>query len=64
MWTDAAGLAQLVAGAGGGLIEAAPGSVDGIPAVRQLVRMPLGSRPGQAFVGSWTVPGTGGPARS
>ncbi|MEU5889454.1 hypothetical protein ABZ835_21830 [Streptomyces sp. NPDC047461] len=51
-----AGLAQLVAGAGGGLIEAVPGSVDGIPAVRQLVKMPLGSRPGQAFLGSWTVP--------
>ncbi|MET8168295.1 hypothetical protein ABZT34_29250 [Streptomyces sp. NPDC005329] len=51
-----AGLAQLVTGAGGGLIEAAPGSVDGVPAVRQLVKMPLGSRPGQAFLGSWTVP--------
>ncbi|MFD9431777.1 hypothetical protein [Streptomyces sp. NPDC060002] len=51
-----AGLAQLAAGAGGGLIEAAPGSVDGVPAVRQLVKMPLGSRPGQAFLGSWTVP--------
>ncbi|WP_406009975.1 hypothetical protein OG440_30545 [Streptomyces sp. NBC_00637] len=55
----AAGLAQLVAGAGGGLIEAAPGSVDGVPAVRQLVKMPLGSRPGQAFLGSWTVPRAG-----
>lgn len=55
----AAGLARLVAGAGGGLIEAAPGSVDGVPAVRQLVKMPLGSRPGQAFLGSWTVPRAG-----
>ncbi|TQJ47823.1 hypothetical protein FBY34_7267 [Streptomyces sp. SLBN-115] len=54
-----AGLTQLVAGAGGGLIEAVPGSVDGVPAVRQLVKMPLGSRPGQAFLGSWTVPRAG-----
>ncbi|WP_405964734.1 hypothetical protein OG713_33740 [Streptomyces sp. NBC_00723] len=54
-----AGLAQLVAGAGGGLIEAVAGSVDGVPAVRQLVKMPLGSRPGQAFLGSWTVPRAG-----
>ncbi|MDR6977250.1 hypothetical protein J2X68_003962 [Streptomyces sp. 3330] len=54
-----AGLAQLAAGAGGGLIEAEPGTVDGVPAVRQLVKMPLGSRPGQAFLGSWTVPRAG-----
>ncbi|WP_307162304.1 hypothetical protein [Streptomyces rishiriensis] len=54
-----AGLARLVSGAGGGLIEAVPGSVDGVPAVRQLVKMPLGSRPGQAFLGSWTVPRAG-----
>ncbi|MET7655273.1 hypothetical protein [Streptomyces sp. NPDC005486] len=53
------GLARLVAGAGGGLIEAVPGSVDGVPAVRQLVKMPLGSRTGQAFLGSWTVPRAG-----
>ncbi|MEU3618573.1 hypothetical protein ABZ725_40545 [Streptomyces sp. NPDC006872] len=51
-----AGLTQLVAGAGGGLIESVPGAVDGVPAVRQLVKMPLGSRPGQAFIGSWTIP--------
>ncbi|WP_062647223.1 hypothetical protein [Streptomyces maremycinicus] len=54
-----AGLTRLVAGVGGGLIEAAPGSVDGVPAVRQLVKMPLGSRRGQAFLGSWTVPRAG-----
>ncbi|MEU5768566.1 hypothetical protein ABZ782_21915 [Streptomyces asoensis] len=54
-----AGLARLVAQAGGGLIEAEPGSVDGVPAVRQLVKMPLESRPGQAFLASWTVPRAG-----
>lgn len=54
-----AGLAQGVASAGGGLIEAEPGDVDGVPAVRQLVKMPLTGRPGQAFLGSWTVPRAG-----
>ncbi|MFH8801615.1 hypothetical protein ACH4F6_18780 [Streptomyces sp. NPDC017936] len=54
-----AGLARGTAGAGGGLIEAVPGAVDGVPAVRQLVKMPLSSRPGQAFIGSWTVPRAG-----
>ncbi|MFF8969349.1 hypothetical protein [Streptomyces sp. NPDC014995] len=54
-----AGLAQGVASAGGGLIEAEPGAVDGVPAVRQLVKMPLTGRPGQAFLGSWTVPRAG-----
>ncbi|MFJ8108625.1 hypothetical protein [Streptomyces sp. NPDC096132] len=51
-----AGLAQITAEAGGGLIETLPGAVDGVPAVRQLVKVPLGSRPGQAFLGSWTIP--------
>ncbi|MEU1178374.1 hypothetical protein ABZ464_12095 [Streptomyces sp. NPDC005820] len=51
-----AGLAHLTAGAGGGLIEAVPDAVDGVPAVRQLVKVPLGSRPGQAFIGSVTIP--------
>ncbi|KND27126.1 hypothetical protein [Streptomyces acidiscabies] len=51
-----AGAAQVVAGSGGGLIEAESGAVDGVPAVWQLVKMPLGSRPGQAFLASWTVP--------
>lgn len=50
------GLARLTAEAGAGLIEAAPGSVDGMPAVRQLVKAPLGGRPGQGFIGSLTVP--------
>ncbi|MFG2575366.1 hypothetical protein [Streptomyces sp. NPDC048481] len=50
------GLARFTAEAGGGLIEAAPGTVDGLPAVRQLVKAPLGGRPGQGFIGSLTVP--------
>lgn len=54
-----AGLAQGVAAAGGGLIEAVPGAVDGVPALRQLVKMPLSSRPGQAFLGTWTIPRAG-----
>jgi hypothetical protein len=48
--------AQGVAGSGGGLIEAAVGAVDGVPALRQLIKMPLQSRQGQAFIGSWTLP--------
>ncbi len=54
-----AGLAQGVASAGGGLIEAVPGAVDGVPAIRQLVKVPLSSRPGQAFLATWTVPKAG-----
>ncbi|MEV6833933.1 hypothetical protein AB0N17_05340 [Streptomyces sp. NPDC051133] len=50
------GCAQGTAGAGGGLIEATVGTVDGLPALRQLVKMPLQSRQGQAFIGSWTLP--------
>lgn len=50
------GSAQHVANSGGGLIEAVIGAVDGVPGVRQLIKMPLPSRPGQAFVGSWTLP--------
>ncbi|MFJ4618713.1 hypothetical protein [Streptomyces sp. NPDC088812] len=54
-----AGLARNVAAAGGGLIEAVPGAVDGVPAVRQLVKVPLPGRRGQAFLASWTVPRAG-----
>jgi hypothetical protein len=50
------GTARDVAASGGGLIEAAVESVDGVPALRQLVKMPLRSRQGQAFLGSWTLP--------
>ncbi|MGW2490865.1 hypothetical protein ACWCV9_27105 [Streptomyces sp. NPDC001606] len=45
-----------VARSGGGLIEAVTGSVDGVPALRQLIKMPLQSKSGQAFIGSWTLP--------
>jgi hypothetical protein len=42
---------------GGGLIEAVPGTVHGVPAVRQLVKVPLPHAPrGQAFIGTWTIP--------
>jgi hypothetical protein len=54
-----AGLAHGAARAGGGLVEAGFGTLDGVPAVRQLIKVPLGSRPGQAFLGSWTVPKAG-----
>jgi len=50
------GVAQGVAGGGGGLIEAEFGTLGGVPALWQLVKIPLGSRPGQAFLASWTVP--------
>ena len=32
------------------------GAVDGVPALRQLIKMPLQSTQGQAFIGSWTLP--------
>ncbi|MFI8188916.1 hypothetical protein ACIF8T_08985 [Streptomyces sp. NPDC085946] len=51
-----AGLARGAAGAGGGLIEAEPGAVDGVPAVRQLIKVPRPQGQGQVFLGSWTVP--------
>lgn len=50
------GCAQVAAHSGGGLIEAAVGNVNGTPALRQLIKMPLQSRRGQAFIGSWTLP--------
>ncbi|MET7455432.1 hypothetical protein ABZT03_26785 [Streptomyces sp. NPDC005574] len=52
-------LAHGVAAAGGGLIEAAAGVVDGVPAVLQLVKMPRPDGHGQVFLGSWTVPRAG-----
>ncbi|WP_371672665.1 hypothetical protein OG985_36475 [Streptomyces sp. NBC_00289] len=52
-------LAHSVAAAGGGLIEAVPGLVDGVPAVRQLVKMPRPDGHGQVFLGSWTIPRSG-----
>lgn len=42
---------------GGGLVEAVPGTVHGVPAVRQLIKVRLpGAAHGQGFLGSWTVP--------
>ncbi|GJF32123.1 hypothetical protein KNE206_48230 [Kitasatospora sp. NE20-6] len=49
-------LARSTAAAGAGLIEASTGLVGGTPALRQLVKVPLPGRRGQAFIGSWTVP--------
>ncbi|MEV5440433.1 hypothetical protein AB0K80_31150 [Streptomyces sp. NPDC052682] len=54
-----AGLARGVARADGGLIEAELGRVDGVPAVRQLVKVPRPGGHGQVFLGSWTVPKAG-----
>ncbi|MER6124808.1 hypothetical protein ABT173_19600 [Streptomyces sp. NPDC001795] len=42
--------------AGGCLIEAVFGTVDGVPAVRQLIKVPRPEGFGQAFLGSWTLP--------
>ncbi|MGW0815131.1 hypothetical protein ACWD00_18065 [Streptomyces viridiviolaceus] len=54
-----AGLARLAAGAGGALIEAVTGGVDGVPGVRQLIKVPRPNGHGQVFLGSWTVPRAG-----
>ncbi|MFC3349755.1 hypothetical protein ACFOOM_20460 [Streptomyces echinoruber] len=54
-----AGLAQGAAAAGGGLIEAAFGTVGGVPAVRQLIKVPRPNGHGQVFLGSWTLPKAG-----
>ncbi|WP_405809133.1 hypothetical protein OG524_04285 [Streptomyces sp. NBC_01520] len=46
--------------AGGGLIEASVKTLSGLPALRQLVKLPLPRQPsGQAFIGSFTVPRAG-----
>ncbi|MGI5510256.1 hypothetical protein [Streptomyces sp. CA-106131] len=50
------GIAQGVGGRGGGLIEAVFGTVDKVPAVRQLIKVPRPGGQGQVFLGSWTVP--------
>ncbi|MFB7619746.1 hypothetical protein [Kitasatospora sp. NPDC056181] len=50
------GLTRLTAEAGAGLIEAVPGEVDALPAVRQLIKVRKSSGHGQVFLGSWTVP--------
>ncbi|MFD3453076.1 hypothetical protein ACFWVC_12960 [Streptomyces sp. NPDC058691] len=50
-------LAHVTAGAGGGLIEADVVQVAGLPALRQVLKVPLPDRPsGLAFLGSYTLP--------
>lgn len=54
------GLAQGAAQAGAGLVEAVTGAVDGVPALRQLIKVPRPGGPhGQVFLGSWTIPRAG-----
>lgn len=51
------GTAAKTAGSGGGLIELDVITLDGLPAVRQIVKLPLPDRPtGVAYVASFTVP--------
>ncbi len=51
------GLTRFTAEAGGGLIEASVKRLGGMPALRQILKLPLPGQPsGQAFIGSSTVP--------
>lgn len=53
-------LTHYTAQAGGGLIEASVKTLGGLPALRQILKLPLPGRPnGQAFIGSFTVPRAG-----
>ncbi|AVZ71712.1 hypothetical protein SLUN_05420 [Streptomyces lunaelactis] len=52
-----AALTRLTAQAGGGLIEASVKSLGQLPALKQILKLPLPGQPsGQAFIGSFTVP--------
>ncbi|MBM9622958.1 hypothetical protein ACFU9F_20905 [Streptomyces zhihengii] len=52
-----ASLAAYTAEAGGGLIEASVKPLGGLPALRQILKLPLpGQAHGQVFIGSFTVP--------
>jgi hypothetical protein len=51
-----AGLARHTAGAGAGLIDATIEPVDGVPALRQLLKVRHPQGHGQVFIGSYTVP--------
>jgi hypothetical protein len=43
--------------AGGGLVEASVKPLGGLPALRQILKVPLPRQPsGQVFIGSFTVP--------
>ncbi|MFJ2092939.1 hypothetical protein ACIOEW_27260 [Streptomyces sp. NPDC087901] len=53
-------LTHHTARAGGGLIEASVKKLGELPALRQILKLPLPDRPsGQAFIGSFTVPRAG-----
>ncbi|WP_406448015.1 hypothetical protein OG782_04090 [Streptomyces sp. NBC_00876] len=53
-------LTHHTARAGGGLIEASVKKVGELPALRQILKLPLPDQPsGQAFIGSFTVPRAG-----
>ncbi|WP_405659944.1 hypothetical protein OG379_05610 [Streptomyces sp. NBC_01166] len=50
-------LTHWTAQAGGGLIEASVKRLGGLPALRQIIKVPLPQQPsGQVFIGSFTVP--------
>src|SRR5689334_8346690 len=51
-----AGTARHIAAAGGGMIDAAVEPVDGVPALRQLVKIRHPQGHGQVFLGSYTIP--------
>jgi hypothetical protein len=51
-----AGMARHTAAAGAGLIDAAVEPVDGVPALRQLLKVRHPQGHGQVFLGSYTVP--------
>ncbi|MGW4629079.1 hypothetical protein [Streptomyces rubiginosohelvolus] len=54
------GLTHFTARAGGGLIEASVKRLGELPALRQILKLPLPNQPsGQAFIGSFTVPRAG-----
>ncbi|MFE5244354.1 MULTISPECIES: hypothetical protein [unclassified Streptomyces] len=53
-------LTHWTAQAGGGLIEASVKRLGGLPALRQILKLPLPQQPsGQVFIGSFTVPRQG-----
>ncbi|MBT2442451.1 hypothetical protein J7E93_20530 [Streptomyces sp. ISL-36] len=52
-----AALTRMTAQAGGGLIEASVKPLGGLPALRQILKLPMpGQAHGQVFIGSFTVP--------
>ncbi|WP_433085649.1 hypothetical protein ACQP1P_11145 [Dactylosporangium sp. CA-052675] len=51
-----AGRARSAAEAGGGLVECEVEPVDGVPALRQIIKLPHWQGHGQVFLGSYTIP--------